>query len=173
MQKFETPSALIFPLNIYLAPSWANMFDVDGDSGVDKAKEVLNVVRQMFILPSLDTKFVLEYKDSDFFVTIAELKAKRSDLADLNNYISAPTGGPSSIVYLTAAPSEYRAIANIIAICEPGQKKAKSITKWDGSVTQTAEVLAHEIGHTLGFYHDFEQYPQVRTGRKHTCGPGK
>ena len=91
MQKFETLRkpllVLILPLNIYLAPSWANMVDVDGDSGVHKAKEVLNVVRQMFILPSLDTKFVLEYKDSDFFVTIAELKAKRSDLADLNNYI--------------------------------------------------------------------------------------
>ena len=86
----EFPGALLLPLNVYLAPSWVKMFDVNGDGGVNKAKEVLSDVKVMFIHPSLETKFIIEYNEADIFSTSVELEATRRDLADLVNYIEAP-----------------------------------------------------------------------------------
>ena len=58
------------------------------------------------------------------------------------------------------------------AIYDHINKKApRSMSRWDVSDAFTAQTVAHEIGHNLGFYHDFDE--STLTGRTKACGPGK
>ena len=120
---------------------------------------------------SLYTKFEITYGSKDFIKTDAEVEPTSRGLYDLSKFVSSPKKGSAAIVYLTAVDSGNLGIARIISICDKDKKRALSITRWDKNTITTAQTVAHEIGHNLGFYHDFET--QIETGRTHSCGPGE
>ena len=168
----DFPSSLFLPLRIYLSPSWNKKFG-GFKRGKSKAKEVLSHVRDWFRHKSLNTKFQIIYKDNEFYESEADLAPTQENLIILGRSVSAPTTGRSAIVYLTANNNgKINGIANSIAICDEDRKLARSMTNWDmsDSTIRTAQTLAHEIGHNLGFYHDFYM---AKTGRTVTCGPGQ
>ena len=63
--------------------------------------------------------------------------------------------GPDLNVYLSGSGTGG-GVAWLSGICRTGETKLKSsITAWYSDDEYTAEVVAHEIGHNLGMYHDF------------------
>jgi len=167
------PDVLHLPLQIYLAPSWRTKFF----PGVHKAKEVLSFVKSFFLDSSLDTKFNLTFSNSDIFNTHVEWTPSRLNLDNLPKYISAPLSGRAAIVYVAASFGcvwKNTGYSNLASICDKDKKKPLSMCCWYNSTITTAQIVAHEIGHILGFYHDFEpERNPVGPARTRTCGPGK
>ena len=56
------------------------------------------------------------------------------------------------------------------SICDLHTFNAVTIVRWNNSVIDTAQTLAHEIGHLIGMSHDFNEDDK---GRNWTCGPEK
>ena len=93
------PKVLQLPLQIHLAPSWRSKFL----GGVKKAKEVLSLVKNMFMDTSLDTKFDIQFSNDDLFDTLAEFKPTKTNRDLLPTHISVPSEERAAVVYLAAS----------------------------------------------------------------------
>ena len=70
---------------------------------------------------------------------------------------SLKPNGPDLNVFLTGTGSGG-GTAWLSSICKKGHTKLKSsVTGWYYDDEYTAEIVAHEIGHNLGMYHDFSE----------------
>jgi len=70
---------------------------------------------------------------------------------------SLKPNGPDLNVFLTGTGSGG-GTAWLSSICKKGHTKLKSsVTGWAYDDEYTAEIVAHEIGHNLGMYHDFSE----------------
>ena len=74
------------------------------DGGVNIAKEVLILVKQLFLQDSLETNFFIRYEDSDFFQIPKELEPTLHGLKQLSRYISNQRQSDERVasIYLTA-----------------------------------------------------------------------
>ena len=83
----------------------------------------------------------------------------KEEIRNIAEENSLNPNGPNLNVFLTgtnrAAGSGW-----VNAICEKGLTSWKSsVTSWYYDDEYTAEIVAHEIGHNLGMYHDFDGRP--------------
>ena len=81
----------------------------------------------------------------------------KEEIRNIAEENSLNPNGPDLNVFLTgtnrAAGSGW-----VNAICEKGLTSWKSsVTSWYYDDEYTAEIVAHEIGHNLGMYHDFSE----------------
>ena len=164
----EMPERLGLSVHVHMAPSWIEGFGGFED-GKRKAKEVLFHTTSFFQHSSLVTKINLDYRDIDFFQSPIDLAPLPENLHKLEPYIHTPPDKAGVNVYLTKrAAGNYAGYAKLSSVCF--DSKPSSISKWLGSAVETGQLVAHEIGHNIGFYHDFDTRSVY--GRTRTCGPG-
>merc|ERR1719203_1662194 len=111
----------------------------------------------------------IKFNDTKIFPTSEDLVPNADNLKRLEDIISQPQNGYAASVYLTATTGGSWGIAKIASICDKNKKGPRSMNRWEVSDIFTAQTVAHEIGHNLGYFHDFDE--TTVTGRKTTCGP--
>lgn len=143
-----------------------------------RTKRIINHVRLMFQHPSLKTKINFEkikhiankrpigYKSDWYWSEDWNLAPTRQGIYDFKRSLHEqadfffnefPTIGTAHIL-LTAQSRRYgdnNGIAVKDSICDLHTFNAVAIVRWHNSTLDTAQTLAHEIGHLLGMSHDF------------------
>ena len=167
-RPIELPERLGLSVHVHMAPSWTDRFG-GFQGGKRRAKEVLFHTTSFFQHSSLDTKINLDYRDIDFFQSPIDLAPLLENLPKLEPHIHSPPDRAGVNVYLTnRAEGDWDGYAKLHSVCL--ESKPSSISKWLGSAVATGQLVAHEIGHNLGLYHDFDS--RTAYGRTRTCGPG-
>ena len=168
-QENGQPPWFSLPIRVYISPDWTDKFGLS--EGKFKARQVMHHVKQLFADPSLDTRIKLEVYKTSFHLTNHSLIPTYDNFHRLEDFVEAFPGGGGVIVYLTltALPLGPDGIATSSSICNHGGEQPFSMAKWHLNPSRTARIVAHEIGHNLGMFHDFEN--SSASGRKRTCGP--
>merc|ERR1712204_142977 len=83
-------------------------------------------------------------------------------------------GYPTAHIYLTAKePGENKrsalGLGRVESMCAANQGKPRIMVQYKENDLRTALTVAHELGHLLGMYHDFEKASE----RLEKCGKGK
>merc|ERR1719492_647350 len=113
----------------------------------------------MFHHRSLDTKIDMERVrfteiDKDFFPTKRGIPAftaflKRQSIGDRAIHLVMTHGTDDG------GGAGFLGIANVMSMCDPNENTV-ALTKYFEDEINTAQTVAHEIGHVLGMFHDFE-----------------
>jgi hypothetical protein len=163
----ELPKKLRLHVIIYLSPSFRDL-----PNGKSIAREIVKQAKQMLVDRSLDTKFELETEivdhNQDFAPSLPDLTKFMNTIPDSN----LKSIGTIHMLLTNKKKSPNVGIAWNTSVCGKTKRYASGITRWHHSNPSTAKTLAHEIGHNLGMYHDFEKFPKVRH-RVDTCGPSQ
>ena len=182
----DFPKVLRLPVHVYLSPSWVQIV---GKQNRDNARTVATIVlaraNEIFHHPSMQPfKINLVYTAGLFFDAPEELHPTLGDLTRLTCkdqthpcFVNIPEDERVAIVYLQANPNSGRnGIATPRSIC--GSTPSASIIRMSvrGSgplpIAQTAIALAHEMAHTFGAFHDYDNHEnRVAIKRTKTCGP--
>ena len=108
---------------------------------------------------SLGTKIQLEISEIKHF-SGKNFKASVSMAESLENSTASEVGKADLIAYMgyDSSTSGVIGIAAVSTVCMPstyaGQKF--SINEWQATHAQAGQLVAHEVGHNLGMYHDFD-----------------
>jgi hypothetical protein len=173
--RVNMPDRLEVDVNVYISPSWANKF---GSNSKRTVRRIMTHVVSMFHHRTLDTQIDMERVrfvniDKDFFPTDRNLDAFSSFLQRRN------IGNRAIHMALTHGESGSLGIAPVMSMCGP-KHEAIALVKHYIDDINTAQTVAHEIGHVLGMFHDFTAPMdelwyrlEVSEGRTRTCGPGR
>jgi hypothetical protein len=178
VSKIVTPKELEAELDIYIAPSWRSHFGGRSNG----RKKIIRIIKQVALLykhRSLDTKIDIT---KVYFNDVAdELQPSRSNLNTFMSKLSRrPNVRNSMHLLLTHDGKDYGTLglANALKMCDKKKGSAASLVKYFHDDSNTAYTIAHELGHLIGMFHDFDrpsEYPQlkargVKNARKITCG---
>merc|ERR1711953_280114 len=159
------PKKLELPVNVYLAPSWIR--NHGRSKARRRAEEVVIQANLILTHRSLDTKFELKTKfinhNQDF---------EPSENAIFSNSIPSSNLEIGTIHMLLTFKNNNNNMlgaARLDSVCGLNNRRASAITSWNRDEVYTALTFAHEIAHTLGIHHDFEE----NRHRTITCGPSK
>jgi len=180
MRNLKLPSVLEADMDIYISPSWRSRF------GTNYKKLIIRIIKQVALLyKSRTLKTKIDFKQVKFTEVGFDLLPSRKNLTTfMNKYLSKKANLRRSMhLLLTSDGKDYGelGIANSLSMCDRNPFKAASLTKYFYDNANTAYVIAHELGHLIGMFHDFEKpyyFPQIRAKgiediRKYTCGAGE
>jgi len=177
--NFQTklPQVLEADMDIYISPSWRSRF------GTNYKKIIIRIIKNVAALyKSRTLKTKIDFKEVKFTEVGFDLLPSEKNLKTfMNNYLSQkPNLRRSMHLLLTDDGQDHGelGIANSLSMCKRNTFKAASLVKYFFDNANTAYVIAHELGHLIGMFHDFDKpydYPQIRAMgvediRKYTCG---
>jgi len=142
---------------VYYDDRWKKRFGEEADT---RADAVMALVDEMFSEETLQTQlhFTVEsVKHVPGSGTWGAYGVNKEGIRNIAAENSLKPNGPDLNVFLTGTGSGG-GTAWLSSICKKGHTKLKSsVTGWAYDDEYTAEIVAHEIGHNLGMYHDFSE----------------
>jgi len=160
--KVPMPPQMELPVKVYLSPEWRE-FDPFGSN----ATRTLILVDRILQDSSLDTKFKMRFVRM-ISMDKTGIKTSSSGHHDFSKEIE-PSFKPGMIHIGLVVEGGVGEISRPSSICHRNNRKAAGLVRVGDSDEETAQNLAHSLGHIVGMHHDYEGY----LGRKWTCGPSK
>jgi hypothetical protein len=175
------PQVLEAELDIYISPSWRIQF---GTNYKTKIIKIIKQVAQMFKSQTLKTKIdITKVRLTDVSY---ELKPVPKDVKSFKAILSGKANLKRSINLLLTWDGKFSnsiglsGISTSLDLCK--DEPSVSICRYFIDDLNTAQSVAHELGHIIGMFHDFDvpyDIPQARFRagwrsdflRKTTCGP--
>ena len=175
-KDIDMPEELILNVNIYLDPEWKKLHKNDS---FKKAKQVLAEASQLFQHHSLRTKIELVH-NSRIFDSDKHMRINKIVMGKIEKQLKYPFEVEGTYnnsreykvahVYFTAGKMYFNGRATQESICDE-VKHPIAVIRWLDSISRTATTTAHEIGHVLGMWHDFNTGPDTRS-KCHEKGKG-
>jgi len=174
------PSRIEMQLSVYLDPAFVQLHGRSRSKNV--AKQVVEQAGLLMKHSSIVTKVKLVprnrfYNSNKHLGFSSKRKASENFLKDLPRLLKPPyslNAHPITHVYLTVADGpKVKGVAlggSVCAKASSNSKRPRAIISYHDSVSATGVTMAHELGHVLGMFHDF-QHRNHRTS--FTCGEGK
>jgi hypothetical protein len=165
-------------VNVYIAPSWRKRF---GTNSRSKTTRIMMQAAEMFQSHTLETKIELQLQET--LDVQYELKPTIKDLRTFQNHLSSKANLKRSMNLLLAWGGDKPkliGLASGMSMCDDKFYKAATICRHFIDEKNTAQSVAHELGHIIGMFHDFdnptnlaEKHPQLRGHilRNKICGP--
>ena len=144
---------------------YGNLFhrQVGGTSAAEKFIATVWVhVQTFFCLPSLKTKILIERLPGIKHYRNVDLSDR--DLKKMESYTERDLNGADLMFYIGGSKckhcSQGGGKAYMRAVCQRQKRRQKykqGIGLWSQSHASVADLVSHEIGHTLGMQHDFHK----------------
>jgi len=142
---------------VYYDDRWKKRFGEESDT---RADAVMALVDEMFSEETLQTQLHFTVESVNHVPgsgTFGAYGVNKEVIRNIAAENSLNPNGPDLNVFLTGTGSGG-GTAWLSSICKKGHTKLKSsVTGWYYDDEYTAEIVAHEIGHNLGMYHDFSE----------------
>jgi len=160
--KIAMPPQVELPVKVYLSPEWREL-----DPFASNATRTLFLVDRILQDASLSTKIKMKLVKM-IFMDKTKITPSSSGHHDFSQVIE-PSFKPGTIHIGLVVEGGVAELSRPSSVCHKDNRKAAGLVKVGNSDEETAQNLAHSLGHIVGMHHDYEGY----LGRKWTCGPSK
>jgi len=172
-EEVEPPEKFRLGVNIYLDTALSKR-----NLNRENALNILRHTQTFWQHRSLSTKLDIRFDSARIFLSRKHLLIKASSY---NTKVLSELVGPSKVdayptahIYLTTKePGETKrsalGLGKVESMCAANHGKPRVMVRYKENDLRTALTVAHELGHLLGMYHDFEKPSE----RLHKCGKGK